>query len=278
MKLLTIGNTKTMKGETKGFLTFILHLAPFWQSGYNACPMASEGCAAACLNTAGLGGIIKVGETTNDIQEARVRKTKMFFEQRDEFMTQLVKDIKSAIKMAEKRNYTPVFRLNGTSDIRWENVPVAGFDNVMTMFPNIRFYDYTKIPNRRDIPSNYHLTFSRSESNENHVLTALQNNMNVAVVFRRGGPKVKKVYTLEQRLAAKAKRAAAPKKPKTKKVSNPRKIDLSWVPETYLGVPTFNGDDNDLRFLDPKNVVVSLIAKGEAKYDTSGFIVDIFSN
>jgi hypothetical protein len=275
MKLLTIGNTKTVKGETLGYLTFILHLAPFWQSGYNACPMASSGCAAACLNTAGMGGIIKIGETTNPIQEARVRKTKMFFESRDEFMTQLVKDIKSAIKMAKKRNYTPVFRLNGTSDIRWETVSVDGYDNVMTMFPNIQFYDYTKIPNRRNLPNNYNLTFSRSESNESHVLTALQNNMNVAVVFRKGGAKVKKIYTMEQRLAAKAKREAAPKKSKTNKGSKPRKIDLSWVPETYLGASTFNGDDSDLRFLDPKGVVVALIAKGDAKYDTSGFIVDI---
>lgn len=275
MKLLTIGNTKTVKGETLGYLTFILHLAPHWQSGYNSCPMASEGCAAACLNTAGMGGIIKIGETTNTIQEARVRKTKWFFENRDEFMTTLVKDIKSAIKLAEKRNYTPVFRLNGTSDIRWENVSVGGFDNVMTMFPNIQFYDYTKIPNRRNIPANYHLTFSRSESNDNYVSKAIESGMNVAVVFRKDGPKVKKVYTLEQRLAAKAKREAQPKKPKSERKSRPRKIDLSWVPETYLGIPTFHGDDSDLRFLDPKGVVVALIAKGEAKYDTSGFIVDI---
>ena len=275
MKLLSIGNTKTLKGQKMGYMTFILHLAPSTLSGNNVCPMASNGCASACLNTAGMGGIIKIGENTNDIQEARVRKTKMFFENRNEFMSFLVKDIKSAIKMTDRKGFIPVFRLNGTSDIRWETIEVDGFKNIMEMFPTIQFYDYTKISNRRNIPSNYNLTFSRSESNERAVLESLKNNMNVAVVFRKGGPKVKNVYTLEERLMAKAKREAQPKKPKSQKKSRPRKIDLSWVPETYLGAPTFSGDDNDLRFLDPKGVVVALIAKGDAKYDTSGFTVDI---
>jgi len=44
------------------------------------------------------------------------------------------------------------------------------------------------------------------------------------------------------------------------------------MPETYEGTPVFNGDDSDLRFLDPKGVVVGLYAKGKAKKDTSGFV------
>jgi hypothetical protein len=231
MKLLSTGNPKLMKGEKKGYLSFILHLAPSWLSGHNTCPMASNGCAAVCLNTAGRGGMFKRGETTNNIQRARIRKTVRFFDYREQFMADLVKDITLAIKQAEKKNMIPVFRLNGTSDLRWETVPVYGFRNIMEMFSQVQFYDYTKLPNRRNIPANYHLTFSRSESNE-HLIPA---DLNVAVVF-------------------------------------------DTLPTTYLGRPVVNGDDTDLRFLDPQGVVVGLKAKGKAKKDNSGFTVIVGGN
>jgi hypothetical protein len=172
MKLLTLGNTKTVKGEAMGFQTYIMHLAPSTLSGYQTCPMASEGCASACLNTAGRGRFTA-------IQEARIRKTRWFFENRESFMAQLVKDIEAAIRKAGREGFVPVFRLNGTSDIRWETVAVLGYRNVMDLFPQVQFYDYTKLPNRRNIPANYHLTFSRSESNEH----LIPQDMNVAVVF-----------------------------------------------------------------------------------------------
>jgi hypothetical protein len=172
MKLLTLGNTKTVKGEAMGYQTYIMHLAPSTLSGYQTCPMASEGCALACLNTAGRGRFTA-------IQEARIRKTRWFFENRETFMIQLVKDIAAAIRKANREGMTPVFRLNGTSDIRWETVAVLGYRNVMELFPQVQFYDYTKLPNRRNLPSNYHLTFSRSESNEH----LIPQDMNVAVVF-----------------------------------------------------------------------------------------------
>ena len=176
MKLLTLGNTKTVKGEAMGYQTYIMHLAPSTLSGYNTCPMASNGCASACLNTAGRGRFTAT-------QEARVRKTKFFFEDRDTFMSQLVKDIEAAIRKAAREGMTPVFRLNGTSDIRWETVPVGGFRNIMEMFSNVTFYDYTKLQNRRDIPSNYHLTFSRSEENYAAVDMMMTAGYNVAIVF-----------------------------------------------------------------------------------------------
>jgi hypothetical protein len=172
MKLLTLGNTKTVKGEAMGYQTYIMHLAPSTLSGYQTCPMASEGCASACLNTAGRGRFTA-------IQEARIRKTRWFFENRESFMAQLVKDIEAAIRKAGREGFVPVFRLNGTSDIRWETVAVLGYRNVMDLFPQVQFYDYTKLPNRRNIPANYHLTFSRSESNEH----LIPQDMNVAVVF-----------------------------------------------------------------------------------------------
>lgn len=235
MKLLTVGNPKLMKGEKKGYLSFVLHLAPSDLSGYNTCPMASAGCRAACLNTAGRGGLFKVGTFTNTIQEARIRKTKLFFEDRPTFMAMLVKDITAAIKMASKRNLIPVIRLNGTSDIRWETVTVNGFDNIMTMFPAITFYDYTKISNRRNLPTNYSLTFSRSETNDAVLPTIMQN---IAVVF--GVKKGKELPTM------------------------------------YLGRPVIDGDDTDLRFLDPKGVIVGLRGKGKARTgEFDGFVVTV---
>ena len=104
IKLLSKGNPKTVKGEKLGFLTFILHLAPATLSGYQTCPKSTPGCRAACLNTAGRGGMFKKGEYTNMIQEARIRKTKLFFQNRDEFMGILVKDIEFGIRQAKRKN------------------------------------------------------------------------------------------------------------------------------------------------------------------------------
>jgi hypothetical protein len=228
MTLLTTGNPKIAKGEKLGYLTNILHLAPANLSGYNVCPAASAACVIACLNTAGRGGMFRKGETTNVIQLARIARTKWFFEDRPTFLAKLVREITNAIKLAKKNNLIPVFRLNGTSDIRWETVKLNG-KTIFEMFSDIQFYDYSKIVNRRDIPANYDLTFSLSESNQDAAIIALENGMNVAAVFRK-------------------------------------------MPETFLGYDVINGDDNDLRFLDRKTVIVGLKAKGKAKKDTSGFV------
>ena len=104
MNLLSTGNPKVLKGLKQGFNTYIMHLAPANLSGYETCPKRTAGCTAACLNTAGRGGMFKKGETTNAIQKARIRKTKMFFENRTEFFAQLVKDIELGIKQSAKKD------------------------------------------------------------------------------------------------------------------------------------------------------------------------------
>jgi hypothetical protein len=243
-KLLTKGNPKTLKGEKKGYLTFILHLAPAKLSGFQTCPMATEGCRVACLNTAGRGGLsrglgrltveeIAAGTRSNTIQAARIRKTRQFFEARELFMVTLREDIERAIRYATKRDLVPAFRLNGTSDIRWEAVRVAawGGRTVFDVFPGVQFYDYTKIPNRFHVPANYALTFSLADGNDLQAHAAIARGLNVAVVFRNKS-----------------------------------------LPAEFMGLPVFNGDESDLRFLDPKGVVVGLYAKGNAKRDTTGFV------
>jgi len=226
-KLLGIANTKTMKGEKLGYLTFIMHLAPSTLSGYQVCPSASAGCSWACLNLSGMGKF-------SNVQAARISKTKWFFEDRQAFMAQLVKEVEAAIRKANRMKLLPVFRLNGTSDIRWEIYPVTRngveYRNIMEAFPQQQFYDYTKIPNRRDLPANYHLTFSRSEVNEMQVLEVMRSGMNVAVVFDE-------------------------------------------IPAKWMGVKVVDGTETDLRFLDEDFVVVGLKANGKAKKDQSGFTV-----
>lgn len=230
MKLLSTGNPKLLKGEKKGYLSFVLHLAPANLSGHEVCPKRTTGCSMACLNTAGRGGIFKKGETSNVIQDARIRKTKAFFDNREQFMQDLVADIKLGIKQAEKKGMTPAFRLNGTSDLSWEKYRIDG-KNIFELFPEVQFYDYTKVLGRKigDI-KNYHVTFSNADGNLNDVLAARNAGYNIAAVFKK-------------------------------------------LPEKFLGRPVIDGDETDLRFLDPKGVIVGLKAKGKARKDTSGFVI-----
>lgn len=230
-KLLSTANPKIQKGTKMGYLSFILHLAPADVSGYNTCPKATAGCKAACLNTAGRGGMFKRGETTNAIQKARIRKARYFFEDRAGFMEDLVADIRKAIKFAAKKDLTPVFRLNGTSDLSWEKYEAAHGKNIFELFDYVQFYDYTKVPKRKvEGIKNYHLTFSQADGNGKDADWAISKNMNVTVVFDK-------------------------------------------IPAEYKGKPVYNADETDLRFLDPKGVVLGLKAKGRAKKDTTGFVV-----
>ena len=177
-KLLSTANPKIQKGTKLGYLSFILHLAPADLSGRETCPKRTAGCTAACLNTAGRGGMFKKGETTNTIQRARIRKTVQYFEQRQQFMLDLEADIRKGIKMAEKLGLKPAFRLNGTSDLSVEKW------GIIEKFPTVQFYDYTKVLGRKTahLP-NYHLTFSKADGNDADVQKALAQGMSVVAVY-----------------------------------------------------------------------------------------------
>jgi hypothetical protein len=184
-KLLSTANPKIQKGTKLGYLSFILHLAPADLSGRETCPKRTAGCTAACLNTAGRGGMFKKGEKTNVIQKARIRKTKYFFEDRDAFMKDLYQDIVKAKKFADKQGLIPVFRLNGTSDLSWEKYEVGTTGlNLFQLFPTTQFYDYTKVLGRKisQYP-NYHLTFSKADGNDADVAKALEQGLSVVAVY-----------------------------------------------------------------------------------------------
>ena len=190
-KLLNNGNAKTSKGEKLGYITYGLHLAPANLSGFNVCSSASDGCTVACLNTSGRGAM-------SNVQNARIAKTQKFFSDKNAFVWQLAKEIGNGIKLANKKNMTACFRLNLTSDLPWENIKVESHGkklSLMEMFPSVQFYDYTKHFKRMqqylkgDLPSNYHLTFSRSECNQNLVDIVSSLGGNIATVFRNELPK-----------------------------------------------------------------------------------------
>jgi hypothetical protein len=223
-------NAKTIKGDGSELLTAILYLKPYKTLGHNLCPNAEQAaCIDGCLNTAGRGQM-------SSVQRGRERKTQWFVQDRQGFMDQLHKDIASFVAYCAKRGIQPCVRLNGTSDIRWELIKVQGFDNIMQAFPMVQFYDYTKISNRKRVPSNYHLTWSYSAARPEYAKQydkAIASGMNIAVVFRH----------------------------------------KANIPAKFLGLPTIDGDRDDLRFLDPQGCVVALYAKGKAKADASGFVV-----
>lgn len=216
MKYLSVGNdAKTVKGEKKGVLTGILYMAPAKVAGgKNMCPFSTAGCRAVCLYTAGRGGF-------NSVQQARIKKTLEFQNHTKEFVEQLAEDIRALVAKAKKQNMIPAVRLNGTTDIQWEK------HGLMEQFPDVQFYDYTKFPphTRVDIPSNYHLTFSFSESPHAPAWSQGWHNrgVNTAVVFNGG------------------------------------------LPDKFLGHKVIDGDLSDLRFTDPKGVIVGLKTKGYAR-------------
>lgn len=231
MGILSIDkNAKTVKGQKFGYITGIVYLAPANESGRNVCPNASEGCKLSCLYTAGM-GVFK------NVQEARIAKTLAFFKDKKVWLTQVKEEIEKLVTKAKKNKFIPCVRLNGTSDLPWENIKLDG-KNLMEYFPDVQFYDYTKSFERMnrflkgELPQNYHLTFSRSENNGEACELVLQMRGNVAVVF-------------DQKL-----------------------------PKEFLGRPVLNGDKNDLRFLDKRGRVVGLKAKGKARKDETGFVVN----
>ena len=184
-------------------------------------------------------------------ERARVARTLAFMdkEKRPAFMSNLAKEIASHIRRSKKHGMVPAVRLNATSDIKWESVPVdydgKTYQNIMRVFPDVYFYDYTKVMKRvlkslsdPDWPENYTLTFSLSEDNDREAAEVLRAGGNVAVVF------------------------------------NTKRSQSFPASYTIGGVtaPVVSGDEHDFRPLDPKGVIVGLHAKGKAIYDKSGFV------
>lgn len=176
-------SAKLMKNKkVSGQYTYVLYLAPAKTSGYNTCKFSTPECRMGCLNTSGRAGM-EVITGSQIISNARITKTKLLFEQQDFFMNWVVAEMKRWKLKAEKDNFGFSARLNGTSDIDWENVRLNG-KNIFEIFPDVQFYDYTKSPLKMNsnVP-NYHLTFSYTGKNDKYAEQFIQQGKNVAVVF-----------------------------------------------------------------------------------------------
>ena len=225
--ILTINaDPKTIKGNKKGYLTAIMYLSPHKISGKNLCPFASTGCIKACLNIAGRGAM-------NFTQKARLNRSLFFIKDKQAFLLNIIRRINNFIKYAKNKNMIPVIRLNGTSDIMFENIKVLCQDdnklkNIFEIFPNVQFYDYSKAPlkKKNNLPKNYDITYSYSDKKTalKESLEYLENEKaRVSVVFSGN------------------------------------------LPKTWNGYKVLNADNSDLRFLEDKNIICGLKFKGSKK-------------
>ena len=235
-KLLGVGtNAKTIKGDGSEYLTAILYMTPY---KVMVDGKSFNSCSMAEQASCIEGCLYTAGRGAfNNVQTARQRKAEWFYRDKDSFMSQLYEDITKFSNYCFKRGIKPCVRLNGTTDIRWELIKFSDGLNVFEQFSDVQFYDYTKIPNRKADYPNYHLTWSYSSAN------AKYEDLFWDVI--RKGMSVAVVF----------------RKP----------IDMT----TWRGYKVVDGDKDDLRFLDPKQSIVALYAKGRAKKDTSGFVVDL---
>jgi len=233
-------NPKVAKNGKVDVLAAPLHLAPYNLSGFQVCAQASDGCAAACLHTAGNPAYMEQKD------KSRKAKTVAYFQCREAWMAVLAFEILSLERKAIALGMIPAIRLNATSDLPFERrkVTIDGVETgLMDAFPDVQFYDYTKITKRAvawakgDMPANYHLTFSRNEDNDDAVAQVLIAGGNVAAVFA------------------------------------PDTYKSAIKSGSFDGTPVTNGDLHDYRPADPVGCIVALKAKGDAKTDTSGFVI-----
>lgn len=245
-----VGSSSKMIKNTKvlDIDTYILYLAPHKLSGYNTCAGATKECIEGCINTTGRAAM----ELNSDkfegspIINARIKKTKLFYEQRAFFFNWLIAEIEAQRNLSKKAGREFSVRLNGTSDINWAAYKHNG-KTIFEYFSDVQFYDYTKVPNRfNNVPENYHLTFSYTGYNWPACKEILDMGYNVAVVFNI----------------------------KSRKKNQP-------LPTTFKGYPVIDGDVTDYRPLDARGSIVGLkfktIAdrKAAQKILKSKFVADV---
>ena len=248
-------NSKAIKANGYNWHNPISYMTPHLGNGLgaNLCSNASPQCILFCLGpNSGHAAIIKSGESSNAVLDYRMRKTHYFLKRNGAFMRELLVHIAKEIRTAKRLGFRICVRLNGATDIAFENVAVvvdealaaeltaisgmkvtAGKHTAFSCFPKVQYVDYTKKASRFDkvLPNNYDLTFSRSELNDAECLALLARGHNVAVIFKNKFPK-------------------------------------SWN-----GYRVINGDKHDLRHLDPCGVVVGLTPKGKMRNSDSPFMV-----
>lgn len=211
-------STKHEKAYKFKEMVYTIYFAPAKMSGYEVCPRRTEECTLLCLNESGRN---KMDTKKNTINNSRIKKTKLFFEEREFLVRWIIDEIKNSKKKAESEGYRFSVRLNNTSDLNPETFYIDDNGtkrNLLQLFPDVQFYDYTKVGNRINLVEkypNYDITFSYSGHNMDECKFMLENGCRVAMVFNK-------------------------------------------VPDEYMGYKVIDGDQYDMRYLDDKNVIVGL--------------------
>lgn len=168
------------------------------------------------------------------INVGRIARTVAFMTQRGRFLARMRQELRNIVRLGARKGFTPAVRLNVLSDVMWENVAPWLF----TEFPGVQFYDYTKHVRRM-------VAWCNGDLPPNYHLTFSRsecNEVSATAILENGGT-VAVVF------------------------------DSANLSETWKGYPVINGDETDMRFRDPPGHVVGLYAKGNARKDTSGFVV-----
>ena len=232
-------SSKMAKGLKYNESTYIIYLAPAKSSGYEVCPMRTDESTTACLNESGRN---KIDIHKNQINQARIKKTKLFFEDREFFMGWLIYEIGKEKEKAERSGLRFSVRLNGTSDLDPTTFKLDN-KNILEWFPDVSFYDYTKVSKRFRLLekySNYDLTYSFSG----------YNMMDCINLLKDGKGRVAMVFEGKQ------------------------------LPTKWSGYDVIDGDAYDMRYLDEQNVIVGLkFKKVRNKIDTANnkFIIPMNS-
>lgn len=230
-------NTKLRKGQAKGWVAYGLELAPGDLSGTEMCPWRTPGCTAVCLFTAGR-------DVMRGVSAARIKRTRWLIADRQGFLRRLVWEAESRLRSAKRTGKKLALRLNVFSDLSWERIPVVRggteYPNMMLAFPEVQFFDYTK-------------GITRALK----ATPALRGLSNYHLTFSLAETE-KSRQEAARALAAGVGVTAL----------------FSKIPAMYMGRLVINGDEDDLRFLDPPGVVIALKPKGKASKDVSGFKVN----
>jgi hypothetical protein len=229
-------STKHEKAYTFDELVYTIYFAPAKMSGYEVCPKRTEECTLLCLNESGHN---RMDIRKNNINKSRIKKTQLFFEEREFLVRWIIDEIKSAKSKAEKLGYQFSVRLNNTSDISPEMFYINDNGikkNLLQIFSDVQFYDYTKVANRITLVKkykNYDITFSYSGHNMTECVSMLSNKVRVAMVFNK-------------------------------------------VPQKYMNFKVVDGDKYDMRYRDKKNVIIGLkFKKVRNKLTENKFVINI---
>jgi hypothetical protein len=233
-------NPKAAKATEFGWLNAIHYMAPYKLGGKgNLCAHASPGCIALCLGwTSGQAGMVSNDEDINSVRQSRMDKAARFMTDRKAYLRDVVRSIEAVQRKAAREGLKLAVRMNGSTDIAWEGIRDESGATLMERFPEVQFVDYTKSPKRA-------LAHASGKFPSNYSLCFSRSETNEAdclEVLRAGGT-----------VAA---------------------VFANGKPDSFLGFPVIDGDEHDLRHLDPRGHVVALSPKGrKAKKDQSGFVV-----